>query len=200
MANSDINAIRAAIAEQQGRRPRRRPAKGHRPRFRVGEGRSGRPEYRRILGSALLTLAATLLATSAGQLAQYWIGDHTATHGKEWGVFRALGFQSYGFPKTWPAAFAVVLEWRLLPWLALAALLAALLTRPYMAVLLGLAAGLVPGNWPRHVPTYRLPDWVGTVLDKQESWQRSADPWFQFAVFALVALAVTAWADRTQAS
>jgi hypothetical protein len=57
----------------------------------------------------------------------------------------------------------------------------------------------VPGNWPRHLPTVRFPDWVGTMLDKQDSWQRHAGPWREFAVFVVLALVLTAWAEKTQA-
>jgi len=199
MANQDLNAIRDAIAEKQGRRPRALRRRGHRPGFHLGVTRSGRPQWGRVLATAFLTLAATVFAVSAAQLAQYWVGDHAATHGTEWGFFRALGFQPTELPKGWGAVFAVLLEFRLLPWLILLAVLAAVLGRPYQAALLGLAAGFVPGRWPRHVPTVTLPDWFGRILDKQESWQQHADPWREFAVFVVLALAVTAWAERTQA-
>jgi putative Ca2+/H+ antiporter (TMEM165/GDT1 family) len=199
MANQDLDAIRNAIAEKQGRRPRSRPRKGHGPAFRLGVTRSGRPQYGRILATAALTLAATIFAVTVGQLAQFWIGDHAASHGKPWGFFKALGFQQTDLPKNWGLIFAVLLEFRLLVWLILAAVLAAAVARPYQAVLIGLAAGLVPGTWPRHVPTITFPDWVGRILDKQHTWQQHSDPWRALAVLLLLALMATAWAERTQA-
>lgn len=199
MTNQDLNAIRAAIAERQGRSPRSASGRRHRPGFRVGATRGGRPQYGRILATASLTLAATVFTVSAAQLTQFWIGDHATSHGREWGPLRALGFQPTGLPGSWGAKFAVLLEFRLLIWLIPLAVLAAVLARPYQAVLVGLAAGLVPGNWPRHLPTVRFPDWVGTMLDKQDSWQRHAGPWREFAVFVVLALVLTAWAEKTQA-
>ena len=200
MANQDLNAIRAAIEERQGRRPRSAPGRRHRPGFRVGATPGGRPQYGRILATAFLTLAATVLTVTAAQMTQFWIGDHAKSHGREWAPLRALGFQPIGLPGNWGVKLAVLVEFRLLIWLILLAVLSAVLARPYQAVLIGLAAGLAPGNWPWHMPTLRFPDWVGTVLAKQDAWQRHGEPWREFAVFAVLALALTAWAEKTQAA
>lgn len=201
MANQDLNAIRDAIAEKQGRKPRTSPGRG-------GGRRTLRPDLAvRDRGDAfatafavLLTLLSVAVTISAMQLAQFWIGDHAASGGKEWPVFRALGFKPWNYPPGWPMISAVVLEFKLFPYLVVVAVLGVAYARnrvgPNLAAEIALFIGVVPGTWWQHLPTWTMPNWVGETLDKQRTWQQHADPWQMFAVFLVVAALATGWARR----
>ena len=199
MVNHDLNKIRTAIAEQQGRRPRTmRRNKSHRPHLRPAPRTPG--EAVLAVLSIVLTLLAIVFALSVAQMAAYWIGDHAQHHDREWPVFRALGFKPWHLGGELYLIQGESLEYALLPWLIVVALLTAVLARPYQAVVVALIAGLVPNHWWTHVPGFTFPNWVGKVIDKQRLWQHHLNPWEQWGILLLLLVIAMAWAERTQAT
>jgi hypothetical protein len=207
MANQDLNAIRDAIAEKQGRKPRSggggtggRRRRTLRPDIAVRDG----GDAAQTVFAVLLTLLGIMATISALQLAQLWIGDHAASHGKEWPVFRALGFKPWDAPKGWGVINAVLLEYRLFPYLVLLAVIGVAYARSGLgldiATEIAFFVGIVPGLWWQHIPTWRMPNWVGTMLDKQSSWQANADPWRMFVVFLVIAVVAAAWARKVRSA
>lgn len=197
MSDPDLNTLRRIIGEQQGRMPRkpRRPRRSrlHRPRIEsVGD-------ILRILLSAFLTVTAAIATFTVGHLAMFWTGDHAASHNREWGPLRALGFRVEKLPGVYYLDHAITAELRLLVWFVVLAVVAALTYRPAAVTLLALLGGLVPQAWWTHVPTAATPHWVVELVAKQVTWFPHASPWLVWAVAALVAGTATAWATRAQA-
>lgn len=208
MANHDIEKIRGAIAEERGRptRPTRaahtvrlvRRDRSHRPHLRPAPQTAG--GFAVALLSIVFTVLALLFAISAAQLAAFWIGDHAQHHGKAWPVFRALGYRPWNLGGEAYLFHAVFEELRLLPWILIVAVLTAAVARPYQAVLVAFAAGIVENNWWLHLPTYDFPKWFADLVDKQRTLLEHRDPWQAFGILLLAALIVMAWAERTQAT
>lgn len=218
MANHDIDKIRTAIARQEGRVPRAviRPGRSHRPHLRPAPRTRG--EFALALLSIVLTFLALLFSVTAGQLAAFWIGDHAQSGGKAWPVFRALGYKPWrlGGPSILRRAaspqravvgdgraylyHAMVVEFRLLPWITIVAVLTAAVARPYQAVLAAFVAGIVENNWWLHLPSYDFPQWFADLVDKQRTLLEHHDPWQAFGILLASALVAMAWAERTQAT
>ncbi|MEY9858796.1 hypothetical protein ABH935_004419 [Catenulispora sp. GAS73] len=200
MANDDIAKIRTAIARQEGRVPRAviRPGRSHRPHLRPAPQTRG--EFALALLSIGLTFPALLFSLTAGQLAAFWVGDHAQSGGKAWPVFRALGYRPWRLGGPEYLYHAMVVEFRLLPWIAIAAVLTAAVARPYQAVLAAFAAGIVENNWWLHLPSYDFPKWFADLVDKQRTLLEHHDPWQAFGILLASALLAMAWAERTQAA
>jgi hypothetical protein len=205
MANHDIEKIRGAIAEERGRPTRTahtvqliRRNRSHRPHLRPAPQTAG--EFAVGLLSIVLTFLALLFAISAAQLAAFWIGDHAQHHGKPWPVFRALGYRPWNLGGEAYLFHAVFEEFRLLPWILIVAVLTAAVARPYQAVLVAFAAGIVENNWWLHLPTYDFPKWFADLVDKQRTLLEHRDPWQAFGILLLAAFIAMAWAERTQAT
>jgi hypothetical protein len=200
VANHDIDKIRVAIAQDEGRIPRAviRPGRTHRPHLRPAPRTRG--EFALALLSIVLTFLAVLFSITAGQLAAFWVGDHAQSHGKPWPVFRALGYQPWRLGGSAYLYHAMVVEFRLLPWVTIVAVLAAAVARPYQAVLAAFAAGIVENNWWLHLPGYDFPQWFADLVDKQRALLEHHDPWQAFGILLASALVATAWAERTQAT
>ncbi|GAA1960598.1 hypothetical protein [Catenulispora subtropica] len=198
MANHDIEKIRGAIAEEHGRAVRViRRNKSHRPHLRPAPQTPG--EFVLALLSIVLTFLALLFAISAAQLAAFWIGDHAQHHGKAWPVFRALGYRPWDLGGEAYLFHAVFEEFRLLPWIMIVAVGTAALARPYQAVLVAFAAGIVENNWWLHLPTYDFPKWFADLVDKQRTLLEHFNPWQAFGILLGLAFVGMAWAERTQA-
>jgi hypothetical protein len=199
MANHDIDKIRTAIARQEGRVPSVviRTGRTHRPHLRPAPRTRG--EFALALLSILLTFLALLFTVTAGQLAAFWIGDHARSGGKAWPVFRALGYQPWRLGGPAYLYHAMVVEFRLLPWITIVAVLTAAVARPYQAVLAAFAAGIVENNWWLHLPSYDFPQWFADLVDKQRTLLEHHDPWQAFGILLASALVAMAWAERTQA-
>jgi hypothetical protein len=217
MANHDIDKIRVAIAQQEGRVPRAvvRPRRSHRPHLRPAP--RTRTAFALALLSIVLTFLAVLFSVTAGQLAAFWIGDHAQSQGRAWPLFRALGYQPWrlgGQSVMRRAAslqravvgdgrgylyHAMVVEFRLLPWITIVAVLTAAVARPYQAVLAAFAAGIVENDWWLHLPSYDFPKWFAELVDKQRTLLEHHDPWQAFGILLASALLAMAWAERTQA-
>jgi hypothetical protein len=200
MANHDIGKIRSAIAQQEGRVPRAvvRPGRTHRPRLRPAPRTRG--QIALAVASTALTFLALLFSMTAGQLAAFWIGDHAQSGGKAWPVFRALGYRPWRWGGQACLHHAMVVEFRLLPWIAIAAVLTAAVARPYQAVLVAFGTGIVENNWWLHLPGYDLPRWFADLVDKQRTLLKHHDPWQAFGILLASALVALAWAERTQAT
>ncbi|WP_194919308.1 hypothetical protein [Catenulispora rubra] len=199
MANDDIAKIRTAIARQEGRVPRAviRPGRRHRPHLRPAPQTRG--EFALALLSIVLTFLALLFSLTAGQLAAFWVGDHAQSGGKAWPVFRALGYRPWRLGGAAYLYHAMVVEFRLLPWITIVAVLTAAVARPYQAVLAAFAAGIVEDNWWLHLPSYDFPKWFADLVDKQRTLLEHHDPWQAFGILLASALLAMAWAERTQA-
>lgn len=199
MANHDIDKIRTAIARQEGRVPRAviRPGRSHRLHLRPAPRTRG--EFVLALLSIVLTFLALLFSITAGQLAAFWIGDHAQSGGKAWPVFRALGYQPWRLGGGAYLYHAMVVEFRLLPWITIVAVLTAAVARPYQAVLVAFAAGIVENNWWLHLPSYDFPQWFADLVDRQRTLLEHHDPWQAFGILLASALVAMAWAERTQA-
>lgn len=200
MANHDIDKIRTAIAMEEGRIPRAiiRPGRSHRPHLRPAPRTAG--QFALALLSIVLTFLALLFAITAGQLAAFWIGDHAQSHGKAWPVFRALGYQPWRLGGQAYLYHAMVVEFRLLPWITIVAVLTAAVARPYQAVVAAFVAGIVENNWWLHLPSYDFPQWFADLVDKQRTLLEHHDPWQAFGILLASALVAMAWAERTQAT
>ena len=200
MANHDIDKIRSAIAQQEGRIPRAviRPRRSHRPHLRPAPRTRG--EFALALTSIVLTFLALLFSLTAGQLAAFWVGDHAQSAGKAWPVFSALGYRPWRLGGRAYLYHAMVVEFRLLPWITIVAVLTAALARPYQAVLAAFAAGIVENNWWLHLPSYDFPKWFADLVDKQRTLLERHDPWQAFGILLASALLAMAWAERTQAT
>jgi hypothetical protein len=199
MANHDIDKIRTAIARQEGRVPRAviRTGRTHRPHLRPAPRTRG--EVALALLSIVLTFLALLFAMTAGQLAAFWIGDHAQSGGKAWPVFRVLGYKPWRLDGRAYLYHAMVVEFRLLPWITIVAVLTTAVARPYQAVLAAFVAGSVENNWWLHVPSYDFPQWFADLVDKQRTLLVHHDPWQAFGILLASALVAMAWAERTQA-
>jgi hypothetical protein len=199
MANHDIDKIRTAIARQEGRVPRAviRPGRSHRPHLRPAPRTRG--EFALALLSIVLTFLALLFSITAGQLAAFWIGDHAQSGGKAWPVFRALGYRPWRLGGQAYLYHAMVVEFRLLPWITIVAVLTAAVARPYQAVLAAFVAGIVENNWWLHLPSYDS-QWFADLVDKQRTLLEHHDPWQAFGILLASALVAMAWAERTQAT
>jgi hypothetical protein len=199
MANHDIDKIRTAIARQEGRIPRAviRTGRTHRPHPRPAPRTRG--EFALALLSIVLTFPALLFAMTAGQLAAFWIGDHARSGGKGWPVFRVLGYKPWRLSGREYLYHAMVVEFRLLPWITIVAVLTAAVARPYQAVLAAFSAGIVENNWWLHLPSYDFPRWFADLVDKQRTLLVHHDPWQAFGILLASALVAMAWAERTQA-
>jgi hypothetical protein len=200
MANHDIDKIRTAIARQEGRIPRAviRTGRTHRPHLRPAPRTRG--DFALALLSIVLTFLALLFAMTAGQLAAFWIGDHAQSGGKAWPVFRILGYKPWRLGGPAYLYHAMVVEFRLLPWITIVAVLTAAVARPYQAVLAAFGAGVVENNWWLHLPSYDFPQWFADLVDKQRTLLEHHDPWQAFGILLASALVAMAWAERTQAS
>lgn len=217
MANHDIDKIRTAIAQQEGRIPHAviRTGRTHRPHPRPVPRTRG--QFALALLSIALTFLAVLFTMTAGQLAAFWIGDHAQSGGKAWPVFRVLGYKPWRLgdqsvlrreasPQRamvgdgWAYLYhAMVVEFRLLPWIAIVAVLTAAVARPYQAVLAAFVAGIVENNWWLHLPSCDFPQWFTDLVDKQRTLLGHHDPWQAFGILLASALVAMAWAERTQA-
>jgi hypothetical protein len=184
MANHDIDKIRSAIAQQEGRIPRAviRSGRSHRPRLRPAPRTGG--EFALALLSIVLTFLAVVFSITAGQLAAFWIGNHAQSGGKDGSAY---------------LYHAMVVEFRLLPWITIVAVLTAAVARPYQAVLAAFVAGIVKNNWWLHLPSYDFPQWFADLVDKQRTLLEHHDPWQAFGILVASALVAMAWAERTQA-
>jgi hypothetical protein len=200
MANHDIDKNRTAIAQQEGRIPRAliRPGRRHRPHLRPAP--RTRAEFALALLSIVLTFLAVLFSLTAGQLAAFWVGDHAQSGGKAWPVFSALGYRPWRLGGQAYLYHAMVVEFRLLPWITIVAVLTAAVARPYQAVLAAFAAGIVENNWWLHLPSYDFPQWFADLVDKQRTLLEHHDPWQAFGILLASALLAMAWAERTQAT
>lgn len=200
MANHDIDKIRVAIAQEKGRIPRAvfRPGRGHRPHLRPAPRTP--PQFALAVLSILLTFAAMLFAVTAGQLAAFWIGDHARSGSRAWPVFGALGYRPWRLGGREYLYHAMVMEFDLLPWITIVAVLTAALARPYQAVLAAFAVGIVESDWWLHVPAFGFPHWVRTLLDEQRRLLYHHDPWQAFGILLASSLVAMAWAERTQAT
>lgn len=217
MANHDIDKIRTAIAQQEGRIPHAviRTGRTHRPHPRPVPRTRG--QFALALLSIALTFLAVLFTMTAGQLAAFWIGDHAQSGGKAWPVFRVLGYKPWRLgdqsvlrreasPQRamvgdgWAYLYhAMVVEFRLLPWIAIVAVLTAAVARPYQAVLAAFVAGIVENSWWLHLPSCDFPQWFTDLVDKQRTLLEHHDPWQAFGILLASALVAMAWAERTQA-
>src|SRR4051794_20505010 len=200
MANDNIDKIRGAIA---GARPGRdlrvvRRGRSHRPHLRPAPRTGG--EFVLALLSIVMTFLALLFAITAAQLAAFWIGDHAQHHGKAWPVFRALGYEPWNLGGEAYLFHAMFEEFRLLPWIMIVAVLTAAVARPYQAVLVAFAAGIVENNWWLHLPTYDFPKRFADLVDKQRTLLVHLDPWQAFGILLGLCLVAMAWAERTQAT
>ena len=199
MANHDIDKIRTAIAQQEGRIPRAviRVGRTHRPHPRPVPRTRG--EFALALLSIVLTFLAALFSVTAGQLAALWIGDHAQSGGRAWPVFRALGYKPWRLGGQAYPRHAMAVEIRLLPWVAVLAVLAVAVARPYQAVLAAFTAGIVESDWWLHLPGYDVPRWFADLVDKQRTLLERHGPWQAFGILLASALVAMAWAERTQA-
>lgn len=196
MSDPDLNTLRRIIGEQQGRAVRsrrRRVPRPHAPRLDSAE------DVFKVLLCAALTVVGSLAALGLGQLAGFWIGDHAASRGREWGLTGALGFQVDDLPGIYYVDHAVYVERRLLVWCVVVSVLVALTYRPAAAVVPALLGGLAPRAWWAHVPTTATPGWAARVIDVPETWFPHASPWLVAAALLVVAGTATAWAARAQA-
>jgi transposase len=180
MANHDIDKIRSAIAQQEGRVPRAviRPGRAHRPHLRPAPRTRG--QFALALLSIVLTFMAMLFAMTAGQVAAFRIGDHAQSAGT--------------------LRHAMVVEFRLLPWITIVAVLTAAVARPYQAVLAAFGAGIVENDWWLHLPSHGFPRWFADLVDGQRTLLEHHDPWQAFGILLASALVAMAWAERTQAT
>lgn len=199
MANHDIDKIRVAIAREEGRIPRAviRPRRSHRPHLRPAPRTRGAFALAPL--SIVLTFLALLFTFTAGQLAAFWTGDHAQSHGKAWPVFRALGYRPWRLNGPAYLYHAMVVEFRLLPWITIVAVLTAAVARPYQAVAAAFVAGSVENTWWLHLPSYDFPKWFADLVDKQRTLLEHHDPWQAFGILLASALVAMAWAERTQA-
>ncbi|MFL6115704.1 MAG: hypothetical protein ACJ786_30810 [Catenulispora sp.] len=199
MTDHDIEKTRPAIAWEPGGGGRLiRRNKSHRPHLRPAPQTWW--EFVLALASIVLTFLALLFAISAAQLVAFWIGDHAQHHGKAWPVFRALGYRPWNLGGEAYLFHAMFEEFRLLPWILIVAVATAALARPYQAVLVAFAAGIVENNWWLHLPTYDFPKWFADLVDKQRTLLVHLDPWQAFGILLGLALVAMAWAERTQAT
>jgi hypothetical protein len=200
VANHDLDKIRVAIAYEQGRIPRVAIRRGrpHRPRLRPAP-RSPAEVALAVL-STVLTFLALLFTVTAGQLAAFWIGDHAQSHGRAWPVFRALGYQPWNLDGRAYLDHAMVVEFRLLPWITIVAVLTTAVARPYQAVLLAFAAGIVENAWWLHLPACDFPRGFADVVGEQRTLLERHEPWQSFGILLASALVSMAWAERTQAT
>jgi len=199
MANHDIDKIRTAIAQQEGRVPRAviRTGRSHRPHLRPVPRTRG--QFALALLSIVLTFLAVLFTMTAGQLVAFWIGDHAQSGGKAWPVFKTLGYKPWHLGGRAYLYHAMVVESRLLPWLTILAVLTAAVARPYQAVLAAFVAGTVENNWWLHLPSCDFPQWFADLVGKQRTLLEHHDPWQAFGILLASSLVAMAWAERTQA-
>lgn len=200
MTDPDLNALRRIIGEQRGLTPRTPP-----PRIlRRRQGRLHAPrvdsvgDIVKLVLCAVLTTVAAIAAFTAGHLTMFWIGDHAATHGREWSWSKSLGFRVEDLPGIFYVDHSVYAELRLLVWFVVLAVLVALTYRPGFVAAAAFVGGLVPQTWWTHVPTTSAPHWAVTLIARQATWFPHASPWAVWAALLVVAGTATAWAAKAQ--